>query len=134
DAQHRLLRIYFVAEARYAGELSNRGAWSGKVAWANKLTTQQRARTLELLKISATSIPAECWLTEFEDDWSYRGASADVTFLRAPLQDTVVREPIIEYVSSPWPSDPAVYAFVALIVFNPILRRSRRSRVPQTVR
>ncbi|HEV8003275.1 MAG TPA: DUF2330 domain-containing protein [Planctomycetaceae bacterium] len=128
DAQHRLLRIYFLAEARYGGERSNHGAWSGKVAWANKLTAEQRARTLELLKIPETKTPSECWLTEFEDDWSYKGAPADVNFLRAPHQDTVVREPIIEYVSSPWPSDPAVYAFVALIVLNPILRRSRRSR------
>jgi hypothetical protein len=85
-----------------------------------------------LLKIPETKTPTECWLTEFKDDWSYRGAPADVNFLRAPRQDTVVRDPIIEYVSSPWPSDPAVYAFVAMVVLNPFLRRSRRSRSPQT--
>jgi hypothetical protein len=127
-AQHRLLRIYFLAEARYGGELSNGMPWSGKVAWANKLTVEQRARALGLLKIPENKKQAECWLTEFEDEWSYKGAPADVDFLRAPNQDTIVREPIIEYVSSPWPTDPTAYAIVGLIFLNPFLRRLRRGR------
>ena len=36
-ARHRLLRIYFLAEARYEGELTKEVAWTGNVAWANSV-------------------------------------------------------------------------------------------------
>ena len=46
-----------------------------------ELTAEQRAKTSELLRISENKIPATCWLTEFEDDWSYTAAPADVLVL-----------------------------------------------------
>ena len=33
-AKERLLRIYFLAEARYRGELTKEVPWTGRVAWA----------------------------------------------------------------------------------------------------
>ena len=125
----RLLRIYFVAEARYRGELTKDVPWTGKVAWSRKLSDENRTKTLELLKLPAETGPAEWWLTEFEDNWPYRVAPADVYFARDPNQDTVVRDPIIEYVSSPWPTDLTAYAILAVLVLPPVIRRMRRRKL-----
>src|SRR5262249_26695477 len=46
-AKHRLLRIYFIADARYSGELTKEAPWTGKVAWSNKLAANVRADLLE---------------------------------------------------------------------------------------
>src|SRR5262249_4112657 len=68
-ASSRLLRIYFIGEARYQGELTKEVAWTGKVAWANRLSSENRKQALELLQLPENTGPAEWWLTEFEDNW-----------------------------------------------------------------
>jgi hypothetical protein len=130
-ARSRLLRVYFLADARYQGELTKEAAWTGKVAWAGKLSAADRKKTLELLQLPETTGPTEWWLTEFEDPWPYQAAPADVYFARSPTQQTVKREPIIEYVSSPLPTDLMSYALVAVVVVPLLLRRVRR-RSPQS--
>jgi hypothetical protein len=122
DARHRLLRIYFFAEARYGGELTRDVPWTGRVAWANKLGAADRAKVLDLLKLPATTGPAEWWLTEFEDDWPYRVAPADVTFSPDQDQSPVHRPPIIEYVGSPLPADVTACA-LAVALFLPLVCR-----------
>jgi len=94
-AKRRLLRIYFLADARYDGELTKETPWTGKVAWAGKIQPADRAKVLDLLKLPATTGPANWWLTEFEDDWSYKLAPADVYFSRSAHQDPIRRAPII---------------------------------------
>jgi hypothetical protein len=127
-AKQRLLRIYFLAEARYEGELTKEAPWTGKVAWANKVSAEDRRRVLELLKLPPTTGPAEWWLTEFEDNWPYRPAPADVYFRRAADQGTVKRPPIIEYTVSAWPTDVMACALAVALVAPPLLRRARRVR------
>lgn len=127
-AKQRHLRIYFLAEARYQGELTKEVPWTGKVAWANKLSTDDRRRALELLKLPQTTGPEEWWLTEFEDNWPYRAAPADVYFRRAAEQSTVKRPPIIEYTASAWPGDVMACALAVALVAPPLLRRARRVR------
>jgi hypothetical protein len=125
-AQHRLLRIYFIADARYGGELTKDEPWTGKVAWAGKLADGDRQKALELLKLPGKTGPADWWLTEFEDDWPYRAAPADVTFSRDSDQSPVRRPPTIVYVSAPWPTDVTAYALAAMVLMPPLLRRARR--------
>jgi hypothetical protein len=127
-AKHRLLRIYFLADARYGGQLTRETPWTGKVAWANPLAAADRERVLELLHLPGTTAPADCWLTEFEDDWPYRPAPADLSFARAEDQSPIRRPPIIEYVAAPWPTDAAVYALAAVLAGPPLVRRIRRVR------
>jgi hypothetical protein len=127
-ASSRLLRIYFLAEGRYKGELTKEVPWTGNVAWANPLKAADRAKVRELLKLPENTGPAEWWLTEFEDEWPYRAAPADVYFARSDDQSTRKRRPIIEYVSSPWPTDVMAYAFAAVLVLPPLLRRVRRRK------
>jgi hypothetical protein len=127
-AQHRLLRIYFLADARYQGELTPEVPWTGKVAWANPLGPPDQKRLLELLKLPDATAHAPWWLTEFEDAWPYQVAPADVTFSRAADQTPVKRPPIIEYVAAPLPTDVMIYAIAGVLVIPPLLRRVRRDR------
>jgi hypothetical protein len=127
-AKNRLLRIYFVGEARYRGELTEEIPWDGKVAWSNKLSADVRQKALELLDLATENPgPQEWWLTEFEDEWQYRAAANDVQFFRDPNQDTVKREPMEVWVRTLWPTDVTVYAIAAILVFPPFFRRVRRS-------
>ena len=125
-AKHRLLRIYFLADARYQGEFSKEQAWTGKVAWAGKLNEADRKKVLEQLKLPETTGPSEWWLTEFEDEWPYQVAPGDVYFSRAANQDIVRREPIPRYVSAPYPTDATAYALAAVIILPPVWIRLRR--------
>jgi hypothetical protein len=127
-AQHRLLRIYFLADARYQGELTREVAWTGQVAWANPLGSPERNRLMELLNLPDTTAHPDWWLTEFEDDWPYQVAPGDVTFSRSADQSPVKRQPIYEYAAAPLPTDFAIYAIAAVLVMPPLLRRVRRER------
>jgi hypothetical protein len=126
-AKNRLLRIYFVGEARYQGDLTADDPWTGRVAWAGKLQPKDRKKALELLKLPEKSTPPECWLTEFEDEWPYRVAPADVYFSRSSDQKDVRRPPIYEYVSLPYPTDAMTYALGAVILLPLVWRRLRRA-------
>jgi hypothetical protein len=79
------------------------------------------------LKLPETEGPAQWWLTEFEDPWPYRVAPADLYFSRDADQSTIKRPPIIQYVAAPISGDAVVYAFVALVVLRPVVRRFRRA-------
>jgi hypothetical protein len=127
DVNRRLLRIYFIGEARYQGEIGKDEVWSSRVAWSNKIGSTERQKLLEVLQLPDSSGPAQWWLTEFEHDWPYQVAPADVYFSPSSDQSTVKRPPIVQYVSSPWPADVTVYAFVALGAAVPLFRRTGRA-------
>ena len=127
-AKRRLLRIYCIAEARYQGELTKDDPWSGQVAWSDKLKETDRDKALELLNLPAGTGPEEWWLTEFEDQWAYRVAPADVYFSTAADQSTVKRPPIIHYVSTGSPPDVMAFAIAFVIVVGPGFRLARRGR------
>jgi hypothetical protein len=131
EAKRRLLRIYFLAEARYQGEMTPDHRWTGYVAWANPLTAEDRKKVLKLLRLPPATGPAEWWLTEFEDYWPYEVAPADVYFSRDPKQDTRERPPIIQYAFFAWPTDVMVYALAGFIVLLVVVRLFRRKAGPQ---
>ncbi|HEY1860379.1 MAG TPA: DUF2330 domain-containing protein [Gemmataceae bacterium] len=128
EASQRLLRIYFLSDGRYQGDLTKETPWTGKVAWAGSLNAENRTKMLELLKLPEPTGPADWWLTEFEDPWPYQLAPADVYFARDADQSTVKRPPIIEYVSAAWPSDVTAIALVGVLFVPAIVRRVRRRR------
>src|SRR5262249_33662479 len=111
--EKRLLRIYFIAEARYQGELTRQKRWTGGVAWAGKVSEADRKDLLEKLKLPATTGPANWWLTEFEDDWAYESAPADVYFSRSAEQKSIKRPTI--HAAARWPRDVSVYAIAAVL-------------------
>jgi len=121
----RLLRIYFLAEARYRGELTEASPWTGRAVWSGKVPPAARAKTLGQLKLPPDSGPESWWLTEFEDPWPYRVAPADVTFSRDPDQATIKRDLVIRYVSAGFSLDVTMIA-LAVAMALPILRRGRK--------
>lgn len=95
--QSRLLRIYFIGDARYQGDLTPQQPWTGKAVWSNKLDSDSRKHALDALKLPEASVPATWWLTEFEDPWPYSLAPADVYFSPDANQSGLKRPPIIYY-------------------------------------
>jgi len=128
EAKDRLLRIYFLADSRFDGELTAANPWTGKPAWANKLSPEDRKKALDLFKLPETTGPQTYWLTESEDHWPYRVAPADLYFAASAMHETLERPPIIHYVASPLPNDVTFYALVAVVVVPLYLRRVRRRR------
>jgi hypothetical protein len=122
----RLLRIFFVADARYRGEVTKQVPWTGRAVWSNKLAAADRTRILGLLKLPENTGPVAWWLTEFEDRWPYRIAPADLYFSRDTNQGSIKRPPIIVYVHSNWPTDVTTYALAAAIIAPAFLTRFRR--------
>jgi hypothetical protein len=127
-ATQRLLRIYFISDARHEGTLTQEVPWTGHVAWAGKLKPEDRKQMLELLKLPETTGPAAWWLTEFEDNWPYKTAPADLYFARDVNQAPKRRPPVVDYVASPWPHDVTGYALAAVVILPPLFRRLRRER------
>jgi hypothetical protein len=126
-ASERLLRIYFLGDARYEGELNQYQPWSGKVAWADKLDDTARSLILGFLNLPETTGPTEWWLTEFEDNWPYKIAPADLYFASAVKQDAVKRPPILRYVSTDAPGDITLVALVAVMSMPLFWRRRQRA-------
>ncbi len=118
----RLLRIYFVGDARYDGETAKELPWTGTVAWSGKVAPADRDKALGLLGLPPGSTPAEWWLTEFEDPWPYRKNPADLYFARSGSQQTVKRPPIIQYTSREADGD-VTYALLGLAAWGLIRRR-----------
>jgi hypothetical protein len=129
NAKQRMLRIYFLADARYRGEMTKDSPWTGKAAWADKITADQRSKLLAALKLPPSTGPKQMWLTEFEDDWPYRAAPGDVAFVKDHQQIQLHRPPIIEYVSAGSPPDASAYALAGFFVVPPLWRRIRRRSV-----
>jgi hypothetical protein len=124
-ATSRLLRIYFLADGRYKGELKD-VAWTGNVAWAGKVAAPDREKVLGMLGLPATSGPADWYLTEFEHRWPYRAAPADVYFSPDAVRGDVRREPIVEYTWAPGRPDGSAFLIVAALVLVPLVSRVRR--------
>ena len=128
---NRLLRIYFLADARYQGDLDGKAAWTGTTPWSNPCKSDDWVKVMGMLKLPQTASPATPWLTEFEDNWPYRLAPADLYFAPSTTQETVKRPPIVQYVSSGGYSDAAPYALVlgAIFVIPRFFARIRRDRL-----
>jgi hypothetical protein len=125
-ARDRMLRIYFIADCRYAGELTQDHPWTGKVVWSNRVSTEDRHKTLELLKLPDETGPAKWWLTEFEDHWPYQKAPADLYFRPDRKQTTMKRDPIVVQSSSPWIGDVTLLVLAVTLVGPPLVSRWRR--------
>jgi Uncharacterized protein conserved in bacteria (DUF2330) len=133
-ANRRLLRIYFVGDGRYQGEMTPEQKWTGNVAWAGKVTPDNRKKVLELLRLPETTGPAEWWLTEFEDNWPYKVAAADVYFTKSADQSTVHRPPIVRYVGSRGAPDGMPFALGAVMALSFVVCHLRNRQMLHTVK
>lgn len=123
---NRLLRIYFIADARYEGTLTKEQPWTGTAAWAGEVDHHNQRLILAMLNLPENVGPNKWFLTEFEDNWPYKLAPADVHFSRSTSQESIQRKPIIEYVSRAKAPDAGLFLVAVTIVFPPLLSRARR--------
>jgi len=119
----RLLRIFFVGDARSAAAFENKDAWGGHVAWSGKMKAESRSQALKMLGLPEASSPKSWWLTEFEDPWIPK--NSDLYFADSPTQQDVRRPPVIEYVKNET-SDGVQYAGLFLLPALALRLRRRR--------
>jgi len=78
----RLLRVFFLADARFEGAVAGGSPWPGTAVWSNAIAERDR---LHLLKVAGLPIMAGGggrWLTEFEDRASPRSGADELYFSR----------------------------------------------------
>jgi Uncharacterized protein conserved in bacteria (DUF2330) len=111
DRQRRLLRIFMLAGQRVEGRLGEKGDWSGKAVWADRLTKEHTARLARDLGLDEATLPADAWLTTFDDlrfpnpgsdDVYFRGASSQGTLHRPPLHRTIWIPPDVAVIALVW--------------------------------
>jgi hypothetical protein len=86
----RLLRVYFLADARFEGAVAGGSPWPGAPVWSNAITEEDR---LKLLKVAGLPIMAGGggrWLTEFEDRASPRSGADELYFSRVAGTSTAL--------------------------------------------
>jgi len=119
-APDRLLRMYFIADARFSGEIDGGKKWSGETVWSGDITAH-RAELLRELGLPADAGPAKWWLTEFEDRWPYAKAAGDVYFSR----DADQKEKSRTAAFSEKPGDAVMLAMMLAGCVVPLWRRGR---------
>lgn len=125
----RLLRLFMIAEQKMVGHHLAGKEWSGKIRWADQLDAGKRSSLLAELRLDDKTVPANWYLTEFEDEWSYELAPSDVYFAPSRDQSRVHRAPIVEIIHAPLDLiGLGCIAFVVLIVFAYVARRRRSKK------
>ncbi len=119
----RVLRIYFVAEARYEGRFPSGQAWSGDLKWSRPLSDDQRQQLLTHLKLDQNTGPDRFWLSEFVDHWPYGVAPGDVYFSPSKDQKEVAQN------DTPGTLDPTFPSMIAASLLWPWVRRRKQERV-----
>lgn len=110
NLHRRLLRIFFIGDARYQGKITSTQSWTGNTVWSNPLAPEQRTALLNQLTLPQDTGPETFWLTEFEDPWPYRQAEADLIFSKDLTQNKIKRHPIVIYDEVENPIDLLVFA------------------------
>lgn len=129
DAPDRLLRMYFIAAARFRGEIQGGKKWSGKTVWSGDITPH-REELLRDLGLSPATGPAQWWLTLFEDRWPYAKAAGDVYFSRDADQRSMSRQ----ISANEKPVDAVFLAMLAAVVARPLKRVWRAPSPPRSPR
>lgn len=118
-ADDRLLRIYVITDQACAGafDVVNKAVkWNGEVKWCGDITVN-KAQLLDDLGLPADAGPKKWMLTEFENNWPYAAAPADVVFTPNKKQKKVRRTAAIDRSSGVglgW----APVAFAMVLVFG----------------
>jgi LPXTG-motif cell wall-anchored protein len=107
----RLLRVYFIADARFDGAIGKDAYWPGKPVWSDQIETAQLAKLLSLAKLPPMAGGGGRWLTEFEDQSSPRPGTDEVFFARVRDQSPLARP------AGPISSTSNTFTFIAAGIF-----------------
>jgi hypothetical protein len=123
----RLLRVYFLADARFRGTIGDYEPWPGAAVWSNTIETSQLAELLKLAKLPPLAGGGGRRLTEFEDRSSPRPGGGELFFERAADQATLARAPAYQYAGASGTMILSL-AFAILALVGGIWFLIRRSR------
>jgi hypothetical protein len=87
----RLLRVYFLADARFGGTIGDKAPWPGTAMWSSVIEPAQLAQLFKLAKLPSHAGGGGRRLTEFEDRSSPRPGTDEVFFQRAADQSALER-------------------------------------------
>ena len=129
----RTLSIVLVSSARMEGKLGA-APWNAKVPWADRLTDEQRKQIAKEGGIPADEIPADAWLTAFEDRSAPRPSKDDVYFEPSDNQTPVHPPDLIHYTDVWIPIDCTLFVIAALtlVVTLVVLKSRRRTQLPNS--
>ncbi|HUQ75738.1 MAG TPA: DUF2330 domain-containing protein [Burkholderiales bacterium] len=127
----RLLRVYFLADARFTGTVGANGAWDGRAVWSNNVEKEDVAYLLKLARLPSLAGGGGRWLTEFEDRSSPRPGTDEVFFQRAADQTTLGRPapvPVMMAIarSNTYQLSAAAVGIAALIIVALLVYKRRR--------
>lgn len=121
----RLLRVFFVSDGRVEGKLGNAAPWQARVPWSDQLTEEQRKAVAKETGVAETDIPAQAWMTTFEDPSSPRPGKDEVFFDPAPDRSPIRPPDIIIYKTILIPADLLIGILFVLVMGVKILRDRR---------
>lgn len=129
----RLLRIFFIGTKRMDGGLGTaHSAWPGKTKWTDSVQKERWSSVASQFTLTKDQLPANPWLTVFEDDSSPRPGTDDLYFSPSATQDRIVPRPIIEESDQriPLPLD-LILILIGIIIAIKMIRK-RRTRALQS--
>lgn len=121
----RILRVHFVSNTRMEGKLGP-ADWHAKIPFADQLTDEQRKQIAKETGIAENDMPAQAWLTTFEDRASPRPGKDEVYFDPAQDQTPIRPADFIRYYEVHIPIDCTLICVVLLIGLVGVIVRWRR--------
>ena len=115
EKRPRLLRVALAFDQPMSGKLGN-AAWHADIRWSDQLRADQRSFLVDRTGVPDTSLPANVWLTVFDDRASPRPGKEEVYFEASPGRSPIRPRDHVRYVDQVLvPVDCAVIFFLGLI-------------------
>jgi len=126
-SRERMLRIYFLADARFRGTVGDYEPWAGAAVWSGSIDQTQLEQLLKLVHLPPLAGGGGRRLTEFEDRSSPRPGGGELYFERAADQSTLAR-PAAQRLSGASGTMIALLALAILVLIGGswfLIRRNR---------
>ena len=128
----RTLKVFFLSDARMQGTLGTQ-PWHSDIVFANRVEESLRSSLASECGLAPSQLPANLWLTTFEDKSVPRPGIDEVFFLPATIQNTTSPPPII--ITDDWQIPlPLDLLLLAILLLWFTWFRHRRKRPTLTVR
>lgn len=132
--EQRLLRVFFLGDSRVEGTIgAARAPWPGKALWSNSLSAARLGNLAGLEGALPFSLPANAWLTMFEDSASPRPGTDDLFFTTSANASALTPEPVIVDNREKLPIPLDVLAGLGIVGWVVIRRRKKSTTAPKSV-
>jgi hypothetical protein len=127
--RERLLQVFFIGTSRMSGVLGEKTSspWPATTKWAGPLPDQQGSNLAGALKLTPAQMPANPWLTTFEDRSPQRAGGEDLFFASSAEQTPISPPPIRRFHDVMIPIEGIVLGLVlvGVVIWTIVQRRKR---------